>query len=666
MSVIPNDKGELPVSQEPGALPLFVIPWSGSAAFAWCSQLENAAIADVRVAGVAATVLERKKLLRPGQHLEVLLLDSVNLRDGAECELHVTSKDGEGAVVRAVARLARWDNPETRRALGLVANRFTQANGPAPVLERYLAFISAWQAPGSLVKAFPEGSILDVHAEHDGGQVSAYAVTAHGLQRVAGQVLHHGDGRLVLWLDGEAESLLYLELADTLVRLHLNERSPRHALSLVDTGANGINLVEALHAGIEQPSPELRAWAASLCRQNVVRPSEAAGVEVIRAVRLPSREVAIFLRITDAIVGARDLRLEAFGAKEPLAITIVAREVDGEGPQWQQQVIVKAPAPEADLGCVKLSRSYAGQSHAAWIREVDAADPRNAALARDFAPMAWVDPATLPTILHPLATAGGHAAPGLLQRLDLGSEPEQVSADIVVFVQQDLEALHRTVLALSLTLHDRPFAIHLCLFDPRLWPALEAKAQVWSRSYGLPLRLSCYSTRTTEAHVAQQAMAGTRPQVFCRAGVVLRRGDGLVRLLSMLHGKAATLLVEGTADPAMPRHDVSTVPQLADVVQADWPARIVLAALSSDDRLKADGMPQFYTLEGFLLAQAMASQSSEVVLQDAHDGDVVSSGTSDRPDDFETKLDRLSLQMVRRSSSAAQRRPRKATGRGTG
>jgi hypothetical protein len=666
MSVIPNDKGELPVSQEPGALPLFVIPWSGSAAFAWCSQLENAAIAGVQVAGVAASVLERKKLLRPGQNLEVLLLDSVNLRDGAECELHVTPKDGPDAIVRAVARLARWDNPDTRRALGLVASRFTQANGPAPVLERYLAFISAWQAPGHLVKAFPEGSILEVHAEHDGGQISAYAVTADGLRRVAGQVLYHVDGRLVLWLDGEVGSPLYLELSDTLVRLQLNERSPRHALSLVDTGANGINLVEALHAGVEQPSPELRAWAASLCRQNVVMPSETAGVEVVRAVRLPSREVAVFLRITDAIVGARDLRLEAFGAKEPLAIDIVAREVDGEGPKWQQQVIIKATAPQADLGCVKLSWSDAEQSHAAWIREVDAADPRNAALARDFAPLAWVDPATLPAVLHPLATASGHAAPGLLQRLDLGSEPEQVSADFVVFVQQDLEALHRTVLALSLTSRDRPFAIHLCLFDPRLWPALEAKAQVWSRTYGLPLRLSCYSTRTTEAQVAQQAMASTRPQVFCRAGVVPRRGDGLARVLSTLQGKTSTLLVEGSADPAMPRHDVPSVPQLADAAQADLPARIALAALSSDDQLKADGMPQFYTLEGVLLAQAIAGQSSEIVLRDAHDGDFVSSGTSDRPDDFGTKLDRLSLQMVRKSSSAAKRRSRKATERTTG
>ena len=53
MSVIPNDKGELPVSQEPEALPLCVIPWSGSAAFVWCSQLENATIAGVQAAGVA-------------------------------------------------------------------------------------------------------------------------------------------------------------------------------------------------------------------------------------------------------------------------------------------------------------------------------------------------------------------------------------------------------------------------------------------------------------------------------------------------------------------------------------------------------------------------------------------------------------------------------------
>ena len=363
MSVIPNDKGELPVSQEPEALPLFVIPWSGSAAFVWCSQLENAAIAGVQAAGVAMAVVERKKLIRPGQNLEVLLVDGMNLRDGSECELHVTSKEGQGAVVRAVTRLARWDNVETRRALGLVASRFTQASGPAPVLERYLAFISAWQAPGRLVTAFPEGCILELHAEHDGSPVSAYAVTAQGLRRVAGQMLRQGDGRLVLWLDGEAESPLYLELSDSLVRLQLDEKSSRPAFSTTDTGANGIELVESLHAAVENPSPELRAWAASLCRQHAVVSSEAARVEVVRAVRLPSRDVAVFLRIADAAVGAKDLRLEAFGAKEPLAIDIVVREVDGEGPKWQQQLIVKASAPQPDLSCVKLSWNYAGQSH---------------------------------------------------------------------------------------------------------------------------------------------------------------------------------------------------------------------------------------------------------------------------------------------------------------
>ncbi|MBM6582760.1 hypothetical protein ILT44_21370 [Microvirga sp. BT689] len=612
------------------------------------------------------SVVERKKLVRPGQNLEVLLLDGMNLRDGAECELLVASNEGQNTAVRAVARLARWDNVETRRALGLVASRFTQANGPAPVLERYLAFISAWQAPGHLVKAFPEGCILDVHAEHDGSQIIAYTVTADGLQRVAGQVLHQADGRLALWLDGAVGSPLYLELSDTLIRLQLNERPPRSALPLADAGTDATNLVEALHVGVEQPSSELRAWVASQCRQHAVVSPDTLGVEIVRAVGLPSREVAVFLRIADAAVGIHDVRLEAFGAKDPLAIDIVAREVDGNDLKWQQQVIVKASAPQADLGCVKLSWNCAGQSYFTWIRAVDVADPRNPALARDFAPLAWVDPATLPTVLHPLATTGTHAAPGLLQRRDLGSEPEQVSADVVVFVQQDLEALHRTVLALSLTTSDRPLAVHVCLFDPRLWPALEAKAQVWSRTYGLPLRLSCYSTRATEAQVAQQAAASPRPKVFCRVGVVPRRGDSLARVLATLQGKTSTLLVEGTADPEMPRHDVSSATLLDDAAQPDLSASIAVGALSSDHRPKADGMPQFYTLEGFLLAQAIAGPSGEGELPVHGDSDFVSSGTADRPDEFETKLDRLSLQILRKSSSSPKRRPRRPNSRVTG
>lgn len=665
MSVIPNDKGELPVSQESEALPLFVIPWSGSAAFVWCSQLENATLAGVQVDGVAIPVIERKKLVRPGQNLEVLLLDGMNLRDGAQCELLVDSNEGQNTAVRAVARLARWDNVETRRALGLVASRFTQASGPAPVLERYLAFISAWQAPGHLVKAFPEGCILNVHAEHEGSQIIAYTITGDGLRRVAGQVLHHGDGRLALWLEGAVGSPLYLELSDNLIRLQLNERSSRSALPLAEAGTDAMSLVEALHTGVEHPSPELRAWAASQCRQHAVVSSDTLGVEIVRAVRLPSREVAVFLRMADAVVGISDVCLEAFGAKDPLAIDIVAREVDGIDSKGQQ-IIVKASVPSTELGCVKLSWSCAGQSYSAWIREVDVADPRNVGLARDFAPLAWVDLGTLPTVLHPIATTGAHAAPGLLQRLDLGSEPDQVSADIVVFVQQDLEALHRTILALSLTSSDRPLAVHVCLFDSRLWPDLEAKAQVWSRTYGLPLRLSCYSTRTTEAQVAQQAAASARPKLFCRAGVVPRRGDSLARVLTTLQGKTSTLLVGSSADIGMPRHDVSSATVLAGAAQADLSAPIAVGVLSSDHRPKADGMPQFYTLEGFLLAQSLAGQSGEGELPVQPYGDFVSSGTADRADEFESKLDRLSLQILRKSSSSPKRRPRRPNGRVTG
>jgi len=141
MQAVHGDYAKLPVSNAPGASALFVIPHSANEAFVWCPLADGGSIEDVQIGGASAPVLDRKKLFRPGSSLEVLFIQAAQLRDGIECDLHVSLPSGELQAAKAVAQLARWDNVDTVRVLTLIANRF-DGTVAAPVLERYLAFIS--------------------------------------------------------------------------------------------------------------------------------------------------------------------------------------------------------------------------------------------------------------------------------------------------------------------------------------------------------------------------------------------------------------------------------------------------------------------------------------------------------------------------------------------
>ncbi|WP_404295204.1 hypothetical protein ACD578_27630 (plasmid) [Microvirga sp. RSM25] len=650
----------------PEALPVFVVPYSAGASFVWCPRLEGGTLAGLRVAGAAASIHERKKLLRPGQNLEVLFVDGVSLRDGAECALDVTAVDGHEVSCHGLARLARWDDGETRRALSLIANRFTSAQGSSPVLERYLAFISTWQAPAHLISVFPEGCLIEVDATCQESDITIYAVTGHGLRRIEAKVLHNRDGKLTLWLDAIDAPYAYLEIQGSLVRINLDVRPVRPAAPFTDA-ADGPELVEALHGIVEGPSEELAAWAAGRCRAQTSVHSDEGTIRLFRAVRLPdSGDVAFFLSIAGEPADLRQLRIEAFGEREDLDSAIIARDVDSEAGEFRQQIVVTAFGPRSTSRCFKLSWVCAGQPNATWIRETDAADTRNRALAQEFAPLALVNRKTFETVLHPLAAAAeADVAPGLLQIIDLTDETAKPYADIVVFVGRDLEALHRTVLGLSLTTRNTPFSVHLCLFDPRLTAALETAARNWTRMYAVDFRLSIFSSRTTDAQVARQFFASARPQILCRAGVAPRLSGWLPQILSKLESRPNGILVGADSGLGAAGQDNASVVRLASLNRSEAGAgladRIIAAAVAPGVRPNLEATPCFYTLEGFILVQAFQGAAGETLKIDDNLR-FTRTGTTDCHDDFHAQIDSYSLQILHKSSPAARLRVRKRVG----
>ena len=194
-------KKMLPISQETEAFPFFVIPHSAHLAYVWCQLQGEAALGEIHVAGAAVAVLDRKKLFRPGQNLEVLLINAPDLRDGVGCELHLILKAGQRQKIDVQARLARWDDPDTSRVLKFIAKRFNADGEPPHTLERYLAFTSAWQAPGESIETFPEGRLAQIQIDCTDFELDAYVLTTRGLDSVVVKVLLAKRGACVIWLD---------------------------------------------------------------------------------------------------------------------------------------------------------------------------------------------------------------------------------------------------------------------------------------------------------------------------------------------------------------------------------------------------------------------------------------------------------------------------------
>jgi hypothetical protein len=657
MQVIRTHPGELP-AQAPEAPILFVIPHSAGSAFVWCSHLDGAAIGAIHLAGKPLSILERKKLVRPGHTLEVLLIEGVNLRDGVECELHVTSSENDAVATRAVARLARWEDADTPRALRLIATRFTSASSVPAALERYLAYISAWQAPSRVLHTFPDGAIVAVEAAMADDKISAFAATTHGLRSAAIQPLLCSGGTLVVWLSDLSIRQLYLELSGALIRVNLDGA---HQPSAAALPLHGIpieqELVTALHSIVVGPSDELKTWAAAQCRTAATTRCEETTVEVRRAVRLPSDDVAVLIDVVGAAHGLDDLQLRAFADDGALDIEVVTRE-GGEG----QQIIVRVGAQGPEVSCYHLSWLWAGRSHAVWIRETSSSDPSNVRLARDFMAVALVAPEIFPAVLHPLATAPDrYTAPGLVRVAEFGSATANACADVFVFAGDDLEALHRTILGLSLTSRETALQVQVCVFDPGVIDRLLAAAQAWSRTYHLPLKVACYSARTSEAQVVRQAFRSDRPRIFCRAGTVPRCSEWISQVLQSNKQERGALLFANPTNLNIPLHRGVSAVSISTLLPSDslsWADRLMAAVVLPHSDPDRAPMPGVYTLEGFLLAYEMQGSDRKGTLRLAPDAPFVQSGTSERPDDFYAKLDAYSLQQARAASLAPKRRTR--------
>ncbi len=640
---------ELPV-RELEALSLFLIPYSSDSAFLWCPETPSGAISDIFVPGEQTTVRARKKLFRPGGGIEVFLVQGSGLRDGAACELQIGSE-----IHTRRAQLARWDDPDARAVMKLAARHLAKEGRPAPILARYLAFISAWQAAGCVLEAFSDGQIIEIDAPCSRAQVSAYGVTAHGLSRLTVHVLMERAGKTILWLAEPDVEYLYLELDDNLIRINLDASSRRVPSRKKATIAeDDAILVEALYQVVRAPSGEVHAWAADQCLPQEALHHRNAVLTVVKAVRLPSSDLCVFLKVAGSPEIIQGITLTPFGSSGPIEAEIVRCDSDDATSDWQQQIIVKATNINSSVGAYRIDCLVAGEEQSVWICETNSRQVDKASLAREFMSVAAVKPEWFESVIAPLAMAYGHQTePGLVGVRSFGAAID-AQADVYVFAGSDIEALHRTIIGLAVTSRNAPIKVCIVLANHSVFDRTSASAERWSQIYQLAIEIRCYTARSTEAQVTRSIWPTVRPGFYCRAGTVPPHSNWLGQTVRQFASARATMLVGYMMECGRP---IETVPGAADLFRdlgqpaGAEPSYTFAAVAVAPNRPLSTGLPRLFSLEAFLAAQAAQDHSATSI-----DLCFMPSGTMSHADEFDYRLDRSSLQRNAKSSLASGKR----------
>ncbi|WP_157961281.1 hypothetical protein [Microvirga flavescens] len=614
-------------------------------------------VASLSVDGRSFDVLERKKLFQPGNTIEVLLVEGRGLRDGAVCDVAFHAPADETGLANVPVRLAEWDHPNTRRVLKFIAGRFIREDDPPRVLERYLSFISAWQAPSRIIANFPEGLIVEVDTP-DGDDVrDGYVVSMQGLLNASPVFLCSHSGRCRFWLPEMHPAHIYLDIGGNLVRTVLSAPQEVPATGArLQSSADDPLFLDALDRLGMGASPSFAELAGGLCRKTAELVSGDDVHRVRGCVRLPNDGIAFFVDLPGPVLSDPQFEIRAFGNEGHADIAVTACETEslGDG-ATRTQFIIEA----TDLilnGCYHLSWNHSGERYSAWVRETEATERSAENLAREFYPVTFVDQGLFTRVLHPIAAAPVvPAIASLVHKAEFGESIEP-QVEILVFAQRDIEALHRTMIGLSLTLGNVTCEITICCFDRSLVAPLTEHARSWATLFGISLRLACFGSGVSEALAAQYSFGRQLPRVLCRAGTVPRQSGWLSSALVRARKGRTGLLLGWSASQDV--NEAETVEQLFEKfhpLQMEGIDHFALGAALVTTRLDAAIAEaiKVFTLEAYILALALRADGQGEVVFSTEMG-FGNCGSEDQHDRFEEIVDLYGLQKLYESVSSSK------------
>ncbi|MGO4706851.1 hypothetical protein AB4072_13865 [Microvirga sp. 2MCAF38] len=627
-----------------------MIPHSVDTAYVWWTMPNMPAIAGISVDGQSLAILQRKKLIQPGSSTEVLLVKGRELRDGAFCDID-NGLSGEGVTSAVAVKLADWTQANTGRVLKLIADRFEHNDDPPYVLERFLAFVSAWQAPGFVVASFPDGIILDIGSIVGENLRDGYLVSQQGLLRVVPSPLSGRSDSGLFWFPVVDPKILYLDVAGQLVRITVSDDVG--AQSIVRSSEDAQGLVEALHAIGIGGSRAMATWAAALCPKQWSSSHADATYAVRGAVRSSSDGVVFFVELTGPDYRDAEFEVQSFGEADLAETTVTFREKDTiDSDRVQTQIIIEATGL-ALTGCYRLAWAHAGERFAVWIGQAAETDHLGVELVRDFAPVACVDGELFRRVYHPIVSASNSPEKAhLIHKAEFGLS-RRPSAEILIFANGDFEALHRTIIGLSLTVSGIPCDINVCVFERALIETLTAQLRSWASLYGLAVRLACFSSRTSEAQAARFSFGPRLPRILLRSGRVPRQANWLASLLDKVEEGQPGILISSDTDPiagAKTKTFSGVLDQLRPIDdKSDERPAVAAAFVGTNVDISVPSSEKVFGLEAYILALGLCASDSTLAASAPELG-FARTEFNKSSSSFHDRLDSISLQTLYETS----------------
>ncbi|MET0429709.1 MAG: hypothetical protein ABW026_14590, partial [Microvirga sp.] len=513
-------------------------------AFVWCTAPAKAILSGISAQGEPVEILDRKKLHQPGGSLEILLVRSSTLQDGITCEIGFTLNSGDTVTTRNRAHLARWQEPDTARVLKVIASRFTTPSTAPGVIERFLAYVSAWQTRATVFGSFPEGLALGLPVSGVDGDATCYVATHDGLRRLPARLFCTAEAS-VAWIEASCPAIFYLVVGADLVRVDARHSDHGAREAYGARGASTIPrqsvqpLMAHVAATVTGPSATLRAWMKSQCAAFGTVQTDHVRIDYKGLVRIDDDHAALFLEATGSSHDSLSLTVTPLDRIEPVAVTpIVQEDYDADQGSWRRRVIlVLSEAGEAQ-GLYRIDARSGDTVSSLWLHDIEPTSAKALALAESYAPLALLHDDVLRSVLHPILAAARPTADAVLaERMDVGV-PAPSETAVIVFADGDREALHRTLIGLSLT-SGEAFHVIVCVPSGQAMRALGSCIRDWSARYRLALSLRYYSHRLSEAEIAQSAFTMYPRRILLRAGIVPAHPAWLTQALERLAGSDA-------------------------------------------------------------------------------------------------------------------------------
>lgn len=563
----------------------FVVPISADASALVCRLAQGQRIAALSRDGHDIPVTARLRII--GQDHTIWILIVGRLPPLREIDLCLAAGSVALDPVTVAIGPVGWNNDLLPAVRQLV--RYLQGQSRRRACDGLYRFLSVGARWGARVaSAYGAEGLLLLRLSLGGGAVEAQAVKLFGVSETGIAALDGAAaciaGELLLGVPAGAWHSLFILWQGEFAQIDCGGATLRPWAALEQwaaaqpAGARGA--FAALWSVLGKALPGGSFAALDLPRQGRLA-VPAIALEVAAVVVAGSRTV-LFASADGLLPDDVQIRLRhADGTQGVLAAARFSHPAEGPGGgRWRVAIAgTLPPRGEAEPAAVAVTLCSAGRTDQCWLAPVAMAVDDHWRLVQSWRPPALADDGYLRQVVLPCWHARHRAAPPTVVAIDGPGGAAGMAGDRVVVVAGDrsAEALHRTVIALSLACGGRPLPVLIVLTDPAAAAAVATAAAHWARCYGLAFavavpRHNCLPLAALAAALPLRGAAGK--VLVLPAGAVPRRSD-LAEVLGDGHKLAGDCHLALPQAPTPPRAGAT-----APLVDGAWCLALSAAAVA--------------------------------------------------------------------------------------